>query len=346
MSGLWWFQLRRRFQGCLGIGLLLLFATAPIKAEQEVDYFQLVNDVHQTMMMHHYDPQQLNSREYQHTLQQMRELAQNATSKEAFIAGFNNIWQQGPFSHVMLTPARGTAEQLAQHLDTMRVGEQAVQLEWDKDTAVLTVNTMMGVDTIEAIQRAYQQIAQRGAKALIIDLRQNEGGAFATRPLVSHLISQPVEAGYFVSQKWTSTQNKQPTTKQLADTKPWDGWSILAFWHDLLNDALIKVRFAPSRPQLDMPVYVLTSNKTASASELALDALRTAGRVKVIGEATAGKMLSQKPFDLPGGFHLFLPIADYYSVTSGRLEGNPIQPDITVAAKDAMAVAKKQIAAL
>ena len=47
-------------------------------------------------------------------------------------------------------------------------------------------------------------------------------------------------------------------------------------------------------------------------------------------------MLSQTIFDIPGGFHLSLPIADYYSVAHGRIEGVGIKPDIEVEAAQAL----------
>ena len=59
-------------------------------------------------------------------------------------------------------------------------------------------------------------------------------------------------------------------------------------------------------------------------------------RAQVVGETTAGEMLSQKPFDLDGGYLLFLPIADYYSLYSGRIAGNPVEPDVPVDAEQAL----------
>lgn len=53
-------------------------------------------------------------------------------------------------------------------------------------------------------------------------------------------------------------------------------------------------------------------------------------------------MLSQKIFDVPGGFHLSLPIADYYSAKNGRIEGIGVKPDIETDASDALNVALRQ----
>ena len=46
-----------------------------------------------------------------------------------------------------------------------------------------------------------------------------------------------------------------------------------------------------------------------------------------------------KLFDIPGGFHLRVPIADYYSIKGGRLEGVGVTPDIPVSPEQALDVA-------
>ena len=50
-------------------------------------------------------------------------------------------------------------------------------------------------------------------------------------------------------------------------------------------------------------------------------------------------LLSSKLFDIPGGFHLRVPIADYYSIKNGRIEGVGVTPDISVDADQALDVA-------
>jgi len=89
-------------------------------------------------------------------------------------------------------------------------------------------------------------------------------------------------------------------------------------------------------PRYAGPVLVLVSGATASAAELATDAMMTNGRVRVLGERTAGQMLSQRMFDLIPGVQLSLPIADYYSARMGRIEGVGITPDVPVPAAVAL----------
>jgi carboxyl-terminal processing protease len=95
---------------------------------------------------------------------------------------------------VTLQPAHASAALMAERLDQMNAGPEAVQLSWRGDTALLAVHTMMGRDTVAAIGAAYREITARPARALVIDLRRNEGGAFAAVPLVGHLLAQPLTA--------------------------------------------------------------------------------------------------------------------------------------------------------
>ncbi len=307
------------------------------------EYSEVVAAINETMRAHHYNPAELDTAEYRGIEAQLNDLGNVATSDEVFLKGFWEIWENGPFSHVTLNIAKQTAEDLADYLDTIRIGGGGASLAWQGEVAVLTVNTMMGLDTIEEIDAAFAEIAKRETLALIIDLRENGGGAFAVRPLVSHLLSKPFDAGSFVSQPWNAVHNRAPDRADIEAVEPWQGWSIKAFWADVQSDPVTRISFSPKEPAFDGPVYVLTSKRTASAAELATDALKSANRAIIIGENTAGEMLSQKIYDVPGGFHLSLPVADYYSVVNGRIEGVGIKPDIETDAADALDVALKQL---
>jgi len=295
------------------------------------------------MKQHHFDPSVESDPAYIVTQKRVAELAKTASTRMDFVSGFNKIWREGPFSHVRLSIAQSSAQEMATHLDSIRIGGGGAVLEWDNDIAILTVKTMMGLDTIEEIDEAYEEITTRQARALIVDLRQNEGGAFAVKPLLAHVLKEPVDGGVFVSRRWTGQRDRYPTIDEVRLIEPWQGWSIKAFWNDLQTSEMIRMQVIPSAPTFDGPVYVLVSKKTASAAELAADAFSVSGRAVLIGEKTAGEMLSQTFFDLPHGLQLSLPVGDYYAFHSGRIEGKGVQPHITTNASEAMMVAKKLI---
>lgn len=309
---------------------------------QETDYPAVAAAINATLRAHLYDPTELDRPGYKRVEVAVEALAVSATSDEVFVEGFRDIWKDGPFSHVELRKAQQSADDLAVYLDTLRIGGGGAVLTWQDDVAILTVSTMMGVDTIEEIDAAYLEIGNRETAALIIDLRENVGGAFAIRPLVSHLLNASLKVGGFVSQRWNAKHHRPPSPAEMKAVEGWEGWSIQAFWADAQDNALTGLSFTPVEPIFNGSVYVLTSKRTASAAELATDALKGSGRALIIGENTAGEMLSQKIFDIPGGFHLSLPIADYYSIVNGRIEGVGIKPDIEIDAADALSTALLQ----
>lgn len=337
-------MIRKSIRNCTFV-VVLLSATGISHAEDEISpkthYPSVATAINATMRAYHYDPEELDTPEYLRIETAISALGESVTSDQQFIEGFREIWSNGPFSHVTFNEAQQSADDLADYLDTLRVGGGGASLRWQGNVAILTVNTMMGLDTIEEIDAAYFAIAERDASGLIIDLRENGGGAFAVLPLVSHLLAEPIDAGVFVSQPWNSTYEREPKKADLKAVEPWEGWSVKTFWADVQTKPVTRISFSPAEPVFDGPVYVLTSKQTASAAELAVDALKVAERITTIGERTAGEMLSQTIFDIPGGFHLSLPIADYYSVVNGRIEGVGIEPDIAVEAAHALDTALK-----
>jgi len=299
----------------------------------------IAGQISQLMREHHYDPEALKAAAYEKMEQKATELAQNSDTPQVFVEQFNKLWQSGPFSHVRLDFAKMSAQSLADYIDTMEVGGDGCTLTWDGDTAILTVNTMSGMDTIRQISENFHAIIQKPAKALIIDLRQNQGGTFAVKPLVGHLINKPLDTGVFVSRKWSEAHENPPSADELKTIEPWQGWSVKTFWNDVISKGVLRIQIQPSEEIYSGPVCVLMSKTTASAAEMAADALGQLENVVIIGETSAGQMLSQTMFDLADGLQLSIPIADYFSRNTGHIEGTGIKPDIQAITSEAMQVA-------
>ncbi|MEZ5939143.1 MAG: S41 family peptidase [Hyphomonadaceae bacterium] len=290
-----------------------------------------------------FDPDASETAIYRATADKVTRLGETPMKKKDYVRAFNAAWREGPFSHVRMQTSDKSADALAAELDQIRVGEGAV-LSWEGDVAILTVHTMMGVDTIEQIEAAFEALGARPGKALIIDLRHNDGGAFAVVPLVEHIIETPLDAGVFLSRKWNEGQTREPVFADVRDLQPWTGWSVQTFWRDVAATPLTRIRFTPRAAPYPHPVYVLISGETYSAAEMAADALKASGRATLIGETTGGQMLSQKLFDLPGGLLIGAPIADYVSFAFGRIEGVGVSPHLRVPANEAQAAALNLIA--
>ncbi|MEM9055021.1 MAG: S41 family peptidase, partial [Pseudomonadota bacterium] len=259
------------FAGCHSVTQLFVEAQ-PTREDQDLKSAPLIEAaeaINALMRQNHYNPSALDNAVYRQIETDTLALASQVKTQEAFIEGFAALWADGPFSHVELRAGRNSAAETAAFLDQMRVGNDATALEWRDNIAILTVNTMMGQDTIEAIDAHYNTIRERGAERLIIDLRQNVGGAFAVVPLIENTIETPLDAGGFVSQPWNAKFDRAPVLADLQAVEPWTGWSIRAFWEDAAKDALTRVQFSPRADPYTGPIYVLTSSRTASAAEMA-----------------------------------------------------------------------------
>ncbi len=307
------------------------------------DYKDILNTFDQVVGSKIFAPDDLQKPGYLAFRQSFDEIAERATDDLDLLLGFHFAWTNGPFSHFQLRRSHQSAAEMFAFFDNYRVGFEAATVEFDDAIAILKVRTMMGADTIEQIEAAYAKIAASDVDTLVIDLRGNGGGAFAVKPLVEHVIDEPVYAGYFLSQVWNRAHDRVPTAAEAFAAPAWTGWSIISFWHDVQELEILRVQFNPQQPNFDGDVYVLVDETSASATELAADAFRASGLVTLVGRKTAGEMLSQSMFDIGEGVLISLPVADYYSFDNGRIEGNGVPVDVEADSASALEVTRELI---
>lgn len=191
------------------------------------------------------------------------------------------------------------------------------ELNWiDKDTAKLTVYTFDFTYDSENVEKLMLEAAK--AKNLIIDLRDNGGGAVVNlEHLLGMLIPDDKPIGTFVSRRLV--------TDYVAETKgdPKD-LAAVAQWS--------KDKVKP-RKNRRVPVYkgnlaVLVNGLSGSASEIAAAALHDEANATVIGTKSAGAVLVSVIVPVSNGFMLQYPLSDYVTVKGVRLEGNGVKPDV------------------
>jgi carboxyl-terminal processing protease len=146
----------------------------------------------------------------------------------------------------------------------------------------------------------------KGARALVIDLRDNGGGeAESMADLASTLLPEGLSLGRFTDR--AGTVRLEPFTRGA-----------------LLSSADSFERFRG-------PVVLLTNARTASAAEVFAASLRETNRATVIGEATCGCVLGiRRRYTLPDGGILDVSEMDYHTARGTRLEGSGLRPDVTV----------------
>lgn len=147
----------------------------------------------------------------------------------------------------------------------------------------------------------------RGARALVVDLRDNGGGETESMTdIASALLPAGTSLGRFNGRDGRTLI--EPRTRA----------SLLS-----AAEALVSFRG---------PVVVLTGPRTASAAEVFAAALRESGRARVLGETTCGCVLGiRRRHTLSDGGVLDISEMDYRTADGARLEGAGLRPDEEVA---------------
>ena len=176
-----------------------------------------------------------------------------------------------------------------------------------------------------------------GARALILDLRHHAGGEVAEIDvLAADLFDKPTDLALMRSR-----------------TAGWDRFEPAADTEQLFvtrrdRDYVEQTHRAVPREGgarlAKIPVYVLTSKRTASAGEHLAMILKRTGRAVLIGETTYGAGNYGEEVALAGGFKLFVPYGETVDPDSGKgWEGTGVSPTIQVEAKQALNVALQRL---
>jgi carboxyl-terminal processing protease len=151
-----------------------------------------------------------------------------------------------------------------------------------------------------AVRAQVENVLHHGAKAIILDLRDNGGGLLDEAVNVASIF---IPDGTIVTTKGRS----QPAVTYTAK-----GGAI----------------------STSIPLVVLVDSGTASAAEIVTGALKDRGRATVVGTHTYGKGVFQEIQPLPNGGALDITVGEYFTPNGQNLggggvrEGRGIQPNI------------------
>ena len=151
------------------------------------------------------------------------------------------------------------------------------------------VSTAQFIDAVDALE-------EQGMQGLIIDLRNNGGGAVSA-------------------------------AEDIADYLIQDGKDVVSFKGKGMEDSTYVAR---DGHKIDIPMAVLVNRSSASASEILTGALKDHKVATVVGTKTFGKGIAQGIFPLPDGSALKLTTAYYYTPSGECIHKEGIEPDVFV----------------
>ena len=304
------------------------------------DYGAVAREIRELMHEKFYNPRELNSPQWRRAFAQLDTRLASAQDDAEALMHFKFAVRSLGISHFALV-GENFGEPLPQANSTAKPA--AVTLQFPQPhIAQLTLRHFD--DGPERIDAAFAALANSDATSLIIDLRANPGGNLSSMAVAAHLIKAPHSAGVFVGARWWQQHSARPSAAQIANLESLDGYSQDAFLKALQKYGAFRGQVLPRTPHFSGTVFVLVDQRTASAAEPLAELLFTSGRATLVGEKTAGLMLSSETLRLPSGLNLILPTADYFTASGKRLEGSGVAPHIEVKSIDAMTTALQLIA--
>ncbi len=151
----------------------------------------------------------------------------------------------------------------------------------------------------EDMDRVLFDLEMRGAKGIILDLRDNPGGILES---AVDMASKFIASGVIVTEK-----NKQGEIKKYE---------------------------AKGGGDEDIPLVLLVNGGSASASEIVAGAIQDTGRAPIVGEQTFGKASVQSVHKLKDGSNLVVTSASYFTSKGRDINKKGIAPDYKVEMTD------------
>ena len=194
---------------------------------------------------------------------------------------------------------------------------------------------MVGVEVANEISSQVEQLGD--VEHLIIDLRGNTGGGIGALRVMSLLTPKRLPVGFALDGK-AAQQNvaDEKSSFRRFDRIP---ASKNGLWLLALRYAPTLVKKSPvvleteglGNKPFHGRVVLLVDRHTASAAEMIVAFARENSLAVIVGEKTAGRLLSATSTKVGHGYRLAFPTGAYYTWKGSVLEGTPIEPDESVA---------------
>lgn len=190
---------------------------------------------------------------------------------------------------------------------------------------------MVGVEVANEISNAVVKLG--AVKALIIDLRGNTGGGIGALRVMSLLTPDQIPVGFSLDRNRVTPnlESEKVEFRRFSRIPP----STKTLWRPALQFAPTMLAKKPivlqteglGRQPFHGNIVLLVDRHTASAAEMIVAFARENKLATIVGEKTAGRLLSATSVKVGNGFRLALPTGAYYTWKGSVLEGTPIEPD-------------------
>ena len=187
----------------------------------------------------------------------------------------------------------------------------------------------VGIDVARETDEAFHQL--RDCERLIIDLRGNTGGGIGGLRLMSYLTPERIPVGYSLTKGRAAKgyeKEKLPRFGRIPSSRAALIW--LALRYGFIDKSIVVVTEGLGPKKFHGHIAILVNQHTASAAEIVSAFAQENGLATIVGERTAGRLLSGTAFKVGHGYMLGLPVAAYLTWKGRTIEGTGVTPDVTV----------------
>ncbi len=191
---------------------------------------------------------------------------------------------------------------------------------------------LLGLDVARSIDKAMEQLSS--CDKVVLDLRGHVGGGLGVLRLMSHLTPIKLPIGYTVTRKRAEMGYDKNALRRL-DRLPTHLPNQLAIASMALqfvgrDSSILLVSEGLGPKKWHGRVAILTNEHTVSAGEMVAAFASENGLAKLVGTATAGRLIPGSGFKIAHSYRLMMPKAAYLTWQDRRFEGSGVKPDVEV----------------
>lgn len=189
---------------------------------------------------------------------------------------------------------------------------------------------LVGIDMSRDIDRAMASF--RDCRGLVIDLRGNSGGGLGALRLMSYLTPDRLPVGHSVTRKRAKKGYDKERLARFGRI-PAHKWELpwLALRYGFIDHSIALVTEGLGPQPFHGRIAILVNQHSASAAEMVAAFAQENRLATIVGTKTPGRLVGSRPFKLPEGYFLVLPVGAYLTWRGQTLEGIGVNPDIKVA---------------
>lgn len=291
--------------------------------EPLTDYVKLTERIISSFESTFFNPEFFESSKYKKFKNKLLKYSSKSIDDLHFVFSVFYYARELPYSHIGVW--RENTENTAIENEENEENEEIVTYKKKGEIGILDIQSF---STEEGIITSYfkQILNDNSLKSLIIDLRDNSGGNIGPAiELGQFLVTSPLSGGYFLTREYYTGKDFK-----LDSCYIFSEGNIDQFLQVLDENVCIKINISPNQHTFQKAVYILINENTASTCEPVVYALKKQKNITIIGQKTAGKMLSAKEISLMDGYQLFVPNADYISDEQVHLDQKGVEPDIPI----------------